>query len=119
MPTDDLYSQSLSTLNTIRETMLSAEFMNSLEGASPDVRTQAALKLIDVDAAIAKLSNDQLSNISAQMDAEGPAIQAAIADMKKAQQNVAKVAEYMCAVTSFISTVTSMCSTLAPGRIGH
>lgn len=69
MNPSDLYSNTLSVLTDARTAMLSSAWQTSLDGESQPVRVAAGNELIQLQGAILALSNQLLSDIAAQMQA--------------------------------------------------
>lgn len=108
MTVSDLYSQTLSSLTATRLAMLSPDWQTALDLQTPDVRLQSSLKLLQVQQAIAALSNASLSDIAQEMNTEEEDIRSATSDLAQALKDLTKVQNVIGTITSLLTTVAKI-----------
>lgn len=112
MALTDVYANTLSELSTIRQTMLSPEWQDSLDGASKEDRLDASHKLLKVQQAILKLSDSSLSAIADKLQAQTGALQAATKDVNDTLADITRVQDVLDAVGTMIGVVAKVVSLL-------
>ena len=103
--TSDLYSDSLAALTSLRKTMLSAAWQTEIDKATPEERLASSRLLIQVQQAILNLTNQSLSDIAGQMQANGKELAKCTADLTQALQNIQKIQAIIETAGSMITTV--------------
>jgi septal ring factor EnvC (AmiA/AmiB activator) len=110
--TSDLYSDALAALTSARATMLSPAWQNELDKATPADRLDASRMLIQVQQAILNLTNQSLSDIASQMQANGKELAQSTDNLTKALQNITKIETIIETAGSMIATVGTIVAIL-------
>jgi len=100
-----LYSDLLAALTTARSTILSPEWQTELDQESPDVRVAAGKAGMDLQGAILTLSNANLSEIAAQMQANETDLISATNGLTQAFEDITKVQSVLSSITKAITIV--------------
>jgi hypothetical protein len=108
MSPSDLYSAALTALTNARMTMLTPEWQTALDASTPAQRLAASRELIQTQQAILALSNAQLSDIAAALQANDAALTATTSALAAALKNINQVAQVVNAVSSVLSTVAKI-----------
>lgn len=103
-------TMTLSQLRSTRKSMLSAQWMLSLQDADPASRTSAAQQLLAVNHAIMTLENAQLADIRDALVANEGAITAGAQDVTAALADLGQVKAVISAVSAFLGIVGKLVS---------
>jgi hypothetical protein len=108
MNPSDIYSNTLSVLTDARTAMLSSAWQTALDGESQAVRVAAGNELIKLQGAILALSNELLSDIAAQMQANEAGLTQCTTDLTNALKNITNVQNVMTTVTNILTVVAKV-----------
>ena len=108
MGTTDTYSLTLSTLISARAALLTPEWQEALDNQTAKVRLSASESLLDIQRAIAGLSNAVLAHVAEQMKAQEEALHSATANLNEALEKLDNVQGVLANVTSFVNVVAKI-----------
>ena len=108
MGTTDTYSMTLSTLIAARAALLTPEWQEALDNQTAQVRLLASESLLDIQRAIASLSNAVLAHIAEQMNAQEEALQSATANLEEALEKLDNVQGILVNVASFVNVIAKI-----------
>lgn len=108
MLASELYAGMLGALTATRRAMLSPDWVEAQQQGSPETRLAAARTLVEVQQAIAALSNAVLDRIATAMEAEAGAIQDATAGLQASLVSLSHVQGVLNAVATMIAVVRQL-----------
>lgn len=108
MDASDLYAQTLAALTSARSTMLSSAWQTTISSQPQAVRVAAAHQLGQLQAAINALSNQNLSDIAAAMQADAADLTQSIQALANALKDLTQVQNVMMTVTSIVNVVAKI-----------
>ena len=106
--TTDTYSMTLSTLIAARAALLTPEWQEALDNQTAQVRLLASESLLDIQRAIASLSNAVLAHIAEQMNAQEEALQSATANLEEALEKLDNVQGILVNFASFVNVIAKI-----------
>lgn len=103
-----LYANTLKALTDARDSMLTLEWHQELNGASAEQQRNAAQTLLRVENAIMALSNARLSEIAQKMSDSAEDLKSTTGEIEKAEQTLANIAGFLNAAAALVGVVAKI-----------
>lgn len=103
-----VYANTLSALTKARDSMLTLEWHEELNEATPQQQRDAARTLLRLENAIMALSNARLSEIAQKMSASQKELKAATEGIEEAEQTLANIVGFLNAAAELVAVVAKV-----------
>jgi hypothetical protein len=110
MDSADLYSSLLSSLSTVRNTMMSQKWTAAVAQSSPAAQNEAFKASFAVQHAINVLSNQVLNDIADEMAAEAVAINDATSELTQSLQHIQRVSAVLDSISKILGVIGKIVS---------